>query len=100
MSQETLLWLWNSCSKAYLVTLAEIQDASARKVARSHSSRILSFDVIGQHQNKRFHVTEIVLQLGFADAIFQRERSDDWKCVCFSQASPQIPLEAKLGPQA
>ena len=30
----------------------------AREVARSHSSCILSFDLIGQHQNKRFHVTE------------------------------------------
>ena len=28
------------------------------------------FDLIGQHQNKRFYVTEIVLPLGFADAIF------------------------------
>ena len=31
---------------------------------------ILSFDRIGQRQNKRFYVTEIVLPLGFADAIF------------------------------
>ena len=44
----------NSRSKALLVTLAEILDASAREVARSHSSLILSFDLIGQHQNKRF----------------------------------------------
>ena len=29
---------------------------------------------------------EIVLLLGFADAIFRRERSDDRKCVCASQA--------------
>ena len=60
----------NSRSKAYLVTLAKIQDTSAREVARSHSSCILSFDLIGQHQNKRFYVMEIVLPLGFADAIF------------------------------
>ena len=33
-----------------------------------------------------FYVTEIVLSLGFADAIFRRERSDDRKCVCASQA--------------
>ena len=39
-----------------------------REVARSHSSRILSFDLIGQHRNESFHVTEIVLPLGFADA--------------------------------
>ena len=73
--------------KAYLVTLAEIQDTPAREVARSHSSWNLSFDLIGQHQNKRFCVTEIVLPLGFADVIFRRERSDDRKCVCCSQAS-------------
>ena len=30
---------------------------------------------------------EIVLLLGFADAIFRRERSDDRKCVCASQAN-------------
>ena len=41
-----------------MVTLAEIQDSSARKVARSHSTCILSFDLIGQHQNKREYVTE------------------------------------------
>ena len=29
---------------------------------------------------------KIVLLLGFADAIFRRERSDDRKCVCASQA--------------
>ena len=70
-----------------MVTLAEIQDTTAREVARSHSSCILSFDLIGQHENKRFYVTEIVLLLGFADAIFRGERSDDRKCVCCSQAS-------------
>ena len=30
---------------------------------------------------------EIVLLLGFTDAIFRRERSDDRKCVCASQAN-------------
>ena len=38
--------------------LAEIQDTSAREVARSHSSCILSFDLTGQHKNKKFYVTE------------------------------------------
>ena len=70
----------------YLVTLAGIQDTSAREVTRSHLSCILSFDLVGQHQNKRFYVTEIVLPLRFADAIFRRERSDDRKCNCCSQA--------------
>ena len=37
-----------------------------------------------------FYVTEIVLSLGFADAIFRRERSDDRKCVCASQAINQL----------
>ena len=77
---------WKAHSKAYLVTLAEIQDTPAWEVARSHSSCILSFDLIGQHQNKRFYGTKIVLSLAFADAIFGRERSDDRKCVCCSQA--------------
>ena len=72
--------------QAYLVTLAKIQDTPAREDARSHSSCILSFDLIGQHQNKRFHVTEIVLLFGFAGVIFRRERSDDRKYVCGSQA--------------
>ena len=46
------------------------------------------FDLIGQHQNKRFHVTEIVLLLRFTDVIFWRERlSDDRKDVCASQAT-------------
>ena len=35
---------------------------------------------------------EIVLLLGFADAIFRRERSDDRKCVCASQAIVQAVL--------
>ena len=35
----------------------------------SHSSCILTFDVIGEHQNKSFYVTEIVLSLVFADVI-------------------------------
>ena len=76
-----------------LVTLAEIQNTTARKVARSHSSRILSFDLIGQHQNKRFYVMGIVLLLWFTDAIFRRERSNDRKCVCCLQATPK---KAKL----
>ena len=37
---------------------------------------------------------EIVFSLGFADAIFRRERSDDRKYVCGSQAreSPELGL--------
>ena len=34
------------------------------------SLRKMTSDLIGQHQNKRFYVTEIVLPLGFADANF------------------------------
>ena len=72
--------------QSVLVTLAKIQDTPARNAARSHSSCIISFDLIGQGQNKRFYVTEIVLPLGFADIIFRRERSEDWKYVCCPQA--------------
>ena len=35
---------------------------------------------------QKVHAMEIVLLLGFADAIFRRQRSDDRKCVCASQA--------------
>ena len=35
---------------------------------------------------------EIVLLLGFADVIFRRERTDDWKYVCGSQAIPVATL--------
>ena len=52
----------------------------------SHSSCILTFDLIGEHQNKSFYVTEIVLSLVFADVIFRRETSDDQKDVSSSQA--------------
>ena len=71
--------------QSVLVTLAKIQDTPARNAARSRSSCIISFDLIGQRQNKRFYVTEIVLPLGFADIIFRRERSEDWKYVCCPQ---------------
>ena len=72
--------------QSVLVTLAKIQDAPARNAARSHSSCIISFDLIGQGQNRRFYVKEIVLPLRFADIIFRRERSEDWKYVCCPQA--------------
>ena len=64
--------------------------ASAR--GRDESLELLSmtFDLIGEHQNKRFYVTEIVLSLMFADVIFRRERSDDRKYVCGSQANRQL----------
>ena len=62
-------------------------------------SSLLSLRNIGLHQNKRFYVTEIVLPLGFADAIFRRERSDDRKCVCGSQArSRRTPNTANRNP--
>ena len=76
-SQETLLWSWNLHSKAYLVTLAKIQDTQRHEVAPSHSSCILSFDLIGQHQSKKFYVKDIVLLLRFVDIIFRRKRSDN-----------------------
>ena len=62
----------------------------AREVAMSHSSCTLSFDLIGEHQNKRFYFTEIILSLMFADVIFQRKGSDNQKYVCGSQANKQF----------
>ena len=61
--------------------------ASARGGGKSLELHAMTFDLIGEHQNKRFYVTEIVLSLMFVDVIFRRERSDDWKYVCDSQAS-------------
>ena len=61
---ENLVMVVNSRSKASLVILA-----NSCEVARSHSSCILSFDLIGQIQNKRFYVMEIVLPVGFAGVI-------------------------------
>ena len=55
---------------------------ASSEVARIHSSCILSFDLIGQHQKKRLYVTEIILPVGFANVTFLVERSDDRKtCV-------------------
>ena len=45
----------------------EILRHASPRVAMSHSSCILSFDLIGEHQNKRFYATEIVWSLIFAD---------------------------------
>ena len=77
----------------FIVTLAKIQDTPAREVAMSHSKCILSFDLIGEHQSKMFYVREIVLSLMFADVIFRRERSDDRKYVCGSQATIAFKIE-------
>ena len=59
----------------------------------SHSKCILSFDLIGEHQSKRFYVREIVLSLMFADVIFRRERGDDRKYVCGPQATIAFKIE-------
>ena len=40
---------------------------------------------------------EIVLPLGFADATFRREKSDDRKCVCCSQAG--VNCSAEISPK-
>ena len=37
------------------------------------------------------------MSLGFADAIFRRERSDDRKCVCGSQANKLMAVSSKFG---
>ena len=65
-----------------LVTLAKIQDTLVRKIARGHSSWS-----DWPTSKQKVYVTEIVLLLGFVDVIFRRERSDDRKYVCASQAN-------------
>ena len=75
-------------SKAYQFcsSLREDQVFSA-EVAMSHSSCILSFVLIGENQNKRFYVTDIVFAGHICSPFFRKERSDDVKYVCGSQAS-------------
>ena len=77
-----------------LVTLAKIQDTPAREVARSHSICILSFDLIGEHQNKRFYVTEIVLSFMFADGFSRRVKLETRaeKTGCSRRLSFGLPL--------
>ena len=94
-SQETLLQSWNSRCRAYLVTLTKIQDTPASEVARIHSSCILSFDLIGWHQNERLNVTEIILPFGFADFTFLVERSDDRKNVCVRRLIWILPFQKR-----
>ena len=57
-----------------------------RDFPRVFNNIFLSLNFIGRVKKKRNDVTEIVLELEIADAIFRRERSDDRKCVCCSQA--------------
>ena len=78
----------------YLVTLAKIQDTPAREVARSHSSCILSFDLIGEHQNKRFYVTEIIFSFMFADGFSRRVKLETRaeKTGCSRRLSFGLPL--------
>ena len=58
-----------------------------RDFPRVFNNIFLSLNFIGRVKKKRNDVTEIVLELEIADAIFRRERSDDRKCVCCSQAN-------------
>ena len=54
----------------------------------SHSSCILSFDLNGKHQNKRSYVTEKSFCRSCSQTVIsRRERNDDRKYVCGSQAS-------------
>ena len=83
MLQETLLYSQNSRSKAYLVTLAKIQDMPAHEGLLELYSSIWSD---WPTSKQKVYVMEIVLPLGFADVIFW-ERSDDRKYICGSQAN-------------
>ena len=58
--------------------------------ARGREESLESYSILWSDwptSKQKVHVTEIVVPLGIADAIFRRQRSDDRKCVCFSQAS-------------
>ena len=50
------------------------------------SLRKMTSDLIGQHQNKRFSSRKSFCRSGSQTWIFRRERSDDRKYVCCSQA--------------
>ena len=63
-----------------------------RDFPRVFNNIFLSLSFIGRVKKKRNDVTEIVLELEIADAIFRRERSDDRKCVCCSQANNKEDL--------
>ena len=68
-----------------------------RDFPRDFNNIFLSLNFIGRVKKKRNDVTEIVLELEIADAIFRRERSDDRKCVCCSQASGLLTLNKLSG---
>ena len=69
------------------VIVDKIQDTLVREVAKGHSSCISILFSDWPTSKQKVYVTEIVLLLGFADVIFRRERSDDRKYVCASQAN-------------
>ena len=47
--------------------IRETLNVPVREVKRSHLGFTLSFDLIGQHQNKRFYITEIIWRLRLED---------------------------------
>lgn len=75
-------------SKAYQFCSSLREDrVFSAEVAMSHSSCILSFVLIDENQNERFYVTEIVFAAHIRSPFFRRERSNDVKYICGSQAS-------------
>ena len=54
-----------------LLVFLEFQTRNCAKSRKSNSSLLLSYNLIGQKPNKRFYVTEIVLQLELADVTFR-----------------------------
>ena len=76
-------------SKAYQFCSSLREDrVFSAEVAMSHSSCILSFVLISENQNKRFYVTEIVFAAHIhSPFFFRRERTNNVKYVCGSQAS-------------
>ena len=60
----------------------------------------LSFNLIGQLLNKRFYVTEIVLQLELADVTFRAERNDNRKYVCVRRLAVGLLFVKQIPPDS
>ena len=64
-----------------------------RDFARVINRIFLSLNLIGRIKKKRNDVTEIVLQLEIADAIFWAGETRAEKCVCSPQATAMILID-------
>ena len=84
-NKTTLLWKITSANPSQetisvgILSKSEFSSNNPRTTARGirceeHSSFILSWNLIGQRENKSHYVTEIVSWLGFADVIFGADK--------------------------